>query len=469
VASWCTGLLAPRLVVGTSHTTVGITAGLDGRVLAAALALVLLTTLVVGLGPAWLGSGASVSDRLKQGGRASTGGQRRVRQLLVAGQMGLALTLLAAGGLLVRGLALLADRHPGWNPDGLLTAMIWTPPRVDQPALLQRFERIRHDVSRLPGVEHAALSSWLPLPNFTTRSIRATVRIEGQEPPNPATAPLMYVNPIAPDYLDTLGIRVLEGRGFRPEDGPDAPPVALVNQSMARHFWPGQSPIGKRLASADADPHWRTVVGVVPDVGFAASLEPPLTRFESYRPFAQNMTGAAAVTVRSKRRPEALIEEVRRAVAAVDPDWLVWEAMPARALMNRSLANFEMTGWLVAGCAALGVVLAALGVYGLFAGFVIDRTREIGLRLALGAHSLQVLWLVLRQGLRLALVGAALGVLGAAAGVRLLIAVTPELPPQHPALVAAMAVLLLAVALLACWLPARRAAALDPMAALRSE
>jgi putative ABC transport system permease protein len=470
LASWCTGMLAPRLVVGTSHTTVGVTAALDGRVLAAALAMVLVTALGVGLVPGWLSSAASVSERLKHAGRASTGrAQPRARQLLVAGQMGLALTLLAAGGLLVRGLSLLGDRHPGWNPDGLLTAMIRPAPGVDDRDRLQPFALIQQRLSVLPGVERAALSSWLPLPNFTTRSIKSTFRAEGQVVASPATAPLAYVNSIDPEYLATLGMTVIEGRGFRPDDGPGGLPVVIINQAIARQFWPGQSPIGRRIGNASGDPRWRTIVGVVADVGFAASLEPLLTRFEIYRPFAQYPTAGASVTLRSQRRPDSLVEDVRRAVASVDPEWLVWEAMPARALMNRSLANFEMTGWIVAGCAALGVVLAALGVYGLFAGFVVDRRREIGVRVALGAQRPQVLWLVMRQGLRLALAGVVVGVVGAGLAVRLLVAVTPELPEQHPAVVAAMAALLVVVAVFACWLPARRAAGVDPMVALRSE
>jgi hypothetical protein len=331
------------------------------------------------------------------------------------------------------------------------------------------YDRLQQRLTAIPGVQQVSMSWWLPLENFSTRAVRDTFRTEEQPAPTPATATLAHVNAITPEYLATLGIAVREGRGFRADDGPQALPVALVSEGLARRLWPGQSPLGKRIGRAEGAPGWRTIVGVVGDVGFAGSLAPPSTPFHVYRPLAQNLTGGVAVTLRSQRRPEELTTELGRAVAAVDPDVMVWEALPARDLMSRSLANFEMTAWVVAAFAAIGVLLAALGVYGLFAAFVVDRRREIGVRLALGARTAQVLWLVLRQGLRLVLAGALLGLAGAAATTRLLAAITPGLPVQHPAVVLALAMLLIAVAAFACWLPARRAAAVDPMVVLQQE
>jgi putative ABC transport system permease protein len=470
LADWCMGLLAPRLIVGTAQVTVGVPAALDGRIVAFALALVVLTAVIMGTLPAWLMSGTAMTGGLRRGDRGSTDrSQPRLRRALVTGEVALALILLTGGGLFTRGLHLLRESDPGFRPHSLLTATVTLPSqRYDTPAgRFTMLERVRERSAALPGVQSSALASWLPLANYTTRSFRESFAVEGATAPPTEAAPLMYVNAVSLDYFSTMGIPVRQGRAFLGSDRPDGEPVVIINEAMARQFWPDGSAVGKRIRSLPGQGGWRTVVGVVGDVRFAGSLETPLTPFQTYRPMSQTPAVSAVLSLRAAGAPGALAPGLRRALAELDAELGVWELFTAEALIERALTNLGMTGWVLLGFAGLGLLLAGLGVYGLFAGFVVDRTREIGVRVALGARSGQVVWLVLRGGLRLALVGAAVGVAGAVAAARVLRAVAPELPGSQPGLVAALSVLLVAVALFACWLPARRAAALDPVIALR--
>jgi cell division protein FtsX len=273
---------------------------------------------------------------------------------------------------------------------------------------------------------------------------------------------------VSPEYFATLGIAVERGRDFLATDGPDGQPVVIVNQATARALWPGEDPIGQRIGPAVGPARWATIVGVVSDVGAAAELREPITRFRTYAPLRQNPRPWVTLVVRT-RSPATTAREIRQAMTSVDPSVSSFEARSVREDVDLLLANLSMLARLLLGFALLGLTLAALGIYGLFAGFVIQRTREIGLRMALGAGAGQVLWLVLGRGLRLALAGAALGLAGSYAAVRLLTSMATELPVYEPAAMVVLPVTLLAVALLASWLPARRAARVDPMVALRAD
>jgi putative ABC transport system permease protein len=479
LAQWLTGVLGPRMTFGVAQITVGVPADVDGRVLIFALGLMLLTALVVGTVPTWLGTRGAVFETLRRGGRGSTDRSRpRLRQGLVVVEMALALVLLVAGGLFVRGLQRLAVDHPGWQVDGLLTARLPLPRARygdDPERRRQLANRLEQRLAQLPGVTSSAVAIWLPLANFRTQARREALYVEGTPPPAPGSEPLTYVNGVSPGFFATLGITLREGRLLTPADVAGKAPVVVVNETMARHFWPGQSAIGKRIDAAQrsdlrAGERWRTVVGVVADVRLAGSLEESVGRFHVYYPLAHAVPGTLTVALRAPGpAPEALIGDLRRVVAELDPELPVYEPLSARALLDRALVNYAMTGWVLFGFALLGLLLAALGVYGLFAGFVAERTREIGVRVALGAQTAQVVWLVLGRGLRLALVGALVGLGGALAVVPVLRSVASELPAHDPMLVVLLALALVAVALLACWLPARRAARLDPLVALRSE
>jgi putative ABC transport system permease protein len=474
VAQWCTRLLAPRMVFGSARVGVGIPVELDPRVLLFALALVAVTGLLVGTVPAWLSSQRAVADGLRRGARGSTDrAHPRLRQGLVIAQMAFALVLLAGGGLFLRGLQRFLGSDPGWKVDGLLTGRITlTGTRYSQREARSLFlERLQERLGSLAGVERSVIAGWLPI--VQSPGFRQPFVLEGTPPPAPGLEPIRYSNAVSLDYFGALGIRLLRGRLFDAGDGANSLRVIVINEAMAQHFWPGQSPLGKRIGrpkeNASSDVSWLTIVGVVSDLKFAANLEEPITLFHTYIPLRQSAAEYFTLALRTRGNPEALISELRRAVADVDPELPVYEPLTARALANRALANISMTAWILFGFALLGLILAALGVYGLFSGYVAQRTREIGVRVALGAQPSQVLALVMGKGLRLAIVGASLGMAGALALVPVFRAVAFELPAAEPTAMAALALTLVGAAMFACWLPARRAAAMDPMVAFRQD
>jgi predicted permease len=274
---------------------------------------------------------------------------------------------------------------------------------------------------------------------------------------------------VTTQYFDTYGIHILEGRAFDPNDITGKPDVAIINQTMARRFWPNESAVGKRIGRPGPDPHWQVVVGVVNDVAFPASLNEPYTRFQAYRPLAQQPWGGITVALRASVPPESLVNSLRAAVAEIDPTQPVHRVRTARSLIDRSLGSISLLGNLLGGFAALGLILAAVGVYGVTSYSVVQRTSEIGIRMALGAKRGHVLWLVMGKGGRLVLSGALIGIVGAYAVGRLLISLIPSLPTRDPAALILISVGMLAIALLACYLPARRATKVDPMVALRYE
>jgi putative ABC transport system permease protein len=476
LAYWSTEYLASR--IRTGDTWMPLEIPLDGRVVGFALALVLIIALAVGMVPAWLSTRGQIIDELRRGGRSIGNPSRsRLRQVLVITEMGLALLLLTAAGLFMRGLERFVDRDPGWQVDGVLTARITlpgaryargAPPAVAAQRFKEFFDQLEPKLAGIQGVEHSALSWSLPLWNYRLGAFA----VAGRPPPTPDAAPVAYLNAVTPDYFATLGIAVREGRPFQAVDGPNVEPGAIINETMARHFWPGQSAIGKRIsdvANPSSPRDWQTIVGVVSDVRFAANLGEPASPFQIYAPFAQKSSVSALVALRGPAAPESLARELRKAVAEIDGELPVHQVKTAGQWIDGYLANFSMIALILSCFAVLGVILAALGVYGLFSSFVVQRTREIGIRVALGAQSGQVLWLVLGKGLRLAAIGAAVGVAAGAAVAPVLTSVAAELPAHDPTMVILLAGVLVAVALFACWLPARRATALNPMVSLRRD
>ena len=443
---------------------------LDFSVFAFALLCSLATGLIFGTVPAWLASRADVNQALRENARGSTAGrgQQRLRQALIVGEVAFALVLLTGAGLFLRGLYRFTRLDPGWRIDGLLTAQVGLqgsnyangPQRA---AFAREFEeRLR----ALPGVRQVALSASQPIWGFNSSG---SFRVEGQPEPQPGQWPEIFFEPVTPQYFETLGVRFLEGRAFTPADTTDRPAVVIVNEATARRFWPNESPIGKRLGRPGQDPRWQEVVGVVNDLAFPANLSDPYTRFQAFRPMAQSPQSHLTIMLRTSAAPEALANAVRAAAAAIDPTQPVHRVRTARSLVDQGLGNISLLGTLLGAFAALGLALAAIGIYGVTSYSVIQRTGEIGIRMALGARRRDVLWLVLAKGARPILLGAALGVGGAYAVARLLVAAIPTLPTRDPATLPAITLVLVTVALLACYLPARRAAKVDPMVALRHE
>jgi len=456
LAGWSNDLLVRQFVVG-GETVLSLPLNL--RVLGFALAVSSASGLAFGLVPAWLASRTDVNDALKQGSRGMTTdrAQHRVQHGLIIGQVALALVLLAGAGLVVSGLRGFAAMDPGWRVEGMTLGYLTLPESKygDGDRLRAFADRIEMRLAALPGVERMALCWNLPIRQF---NVSSSFNLEGRPEPPKGFAQECFVNGVTPGYFNTLGMQLLAGRDFTTADNTNRPPVVIINETMARVFWPEGPPIGQRVNGAE-------IVGVVSNVRFPANPAELRTPFQTYRPFAQEPRGWLNIVLRGNVPPEIL----RRAVADVDPDQPVGDPGPVRADVARSLDNWAVGGRLLSIFALLGLSLAALGIYGVISGFVVRRSGEIGVRMALGAQLRNVLWLVIGKGLRLALIGTAIGLIGAWGISRLLASVLPELPDSDPSVLGIVAVLLVAVTILACWLPARRAARIDPMEALRSE
>ena len=383
-----------------------------------------------------------------------------------------ALVLLAGAGFFLRGLQRLAARDPGWRPAGLITGTVTLPDTlptdryVNEDVRRAFYDRLLQRLGQLPGVEHASLSSSLPIFAYNSSSNFA---VEGRADPPKGQEPLADFVYVTPDFFSTVGLQLMAGHLFPENIRATGPRLALINETMARQCWPGQDPIGKRFGDPDPTKRdWVEVLGVVRDVGFVANLGLPDTRFQVYRPLVQDPWGYLSIALRA-RAPETLAKPLRQAVAELDPDLPVADLHTIVQAVDQAEHNVHVANQLLAGFALLGLVLAAIGLYGVISTLVAQRTQEFGIRLALGAQTRDVLWLVIGKSFALTALGSLIGCLGAAGLVRLLGQLMPGLPGGDPLVVVAMVAVLLAVAVGACLLPARRATRVDPLTALRSE
>ena len=457
LAHWTNQWLALRLEEGGRPM---LRLELNFAVLGFALLVSTLSGLAFGLVPAWLASRADLNTALKQGARDGGGSSRhRLRHGLIVAQVALALMLLVGAGLVVNGLGRFSTADPGWRIDGLHAGYLNLPNATypDADARRRFAESLQEKLASMPGAERAAVANALPV-----SGARSHIGLSVESSATPVTSSLSSLTIVSPGYFATLGIRLLEGREFARSDTANGAAVVIVNESFAKACWPGSSAIGQRIGQPDA---WQEIVGVVADVRSATDPGEPTTRFQCYRPLAQDAASGLAVAVRGHVTGDLL----RRAVAELDPDLPLSEAGSVRAQVGRFFGQVAVAGWLLAAFAGLGLLLAALGTYGVIAGFVNQRTNEIGVRMALGAQIRDVLWLVLGRGLRLSVAGLVIGSLGAFGMARVLSSITPGLKPNAPGVFALAGGLLLAVAFLACWIPARRASRVDPMTALRTD
>jgi putative ABC transport system permease protein len=443
---------------------------LDWRVLGFAIAAAFATAFFVGVAPAWLVSRLQVNHMLKGGTRGSTAdpSHHRFRNSLIVGQLALALVLLAGAAAFARGINQLAARELGWNPAPLLTGKVSLRGDGDQARTFRALRQLHERLTALPGVERASIDLDLPLYGFAPGQ-RAYV-IEGRERPTPGHEPTALTNAVSPEYFDTVATPILRGRGVLLSDTLDSPRVVVINETMARTLFPRGNAIGHRLGRVDRDPQWAEIVGVARDVRFLGLTDPP-TAFQVYQPLSQETWGFVSATVRASSPAAAatLVQPFRRAVAEFDPDIAVLNLMPVLATIADANRGLVLITQLLSGFAALGLFLAALGIYGVIARLVAQRTPEIGLRMALGATLDHVLRLVLGAGLRMTLVGVTLGLLGAIALTRVLDTQLPGLATNNAVTISAAAVLLLVVSIIACYLPARRASKVDPLVAMRTD
>ncbi len=464
----------------------------DGPVLAFTLAASLITGILFGIAPALHGSAIDLRESLNETSAAAPPGRRRLTGALVVAEVALALVLLTGAGLLVKSTYRLLHVQLGFDPQDVLTAEVSLPQHKYVDAKLIRalspgataraaafFDELVAGVAALPGVRGAGAVSALPLAgdNWGKR----LVLWDRPLPANADELPEIQYRVVAGDYFRTLGIRV-SGRSFDARDTLQAPLVAIVNQALVRRDFPGQDPIGKEISTnaprelspvGTVPPDWRpqrfTIVGVADDVRTAALDRPPGPLV--YVPYAQGAEGSLSMflVARAERDPAALIAAVRETVRRLDPDQAVGTVSTYDARLSRAVAQPRLQTILLGAFAAVALLLAAIGIYGVMAVAVVQRTKEIGIRMALGAVRRDVVTLVVRQGFTLAAAGLTLGVVGALAVTRVLRSLLFSVSATDPAVFGGIIALLAGVALVACYLPARRAARVDPMTALRHE
>ena len=438
----------------------------DLRVLTFAMVASLATGLVFGIVPAVRASRVDLASALNEGGRrtGSDRRSRRARSALVVAQVALAMVLLVAAGLLTRSMARLLAVSPGFDPAGLLTAGVQPPARdfADQRARHQAFAAMVERISELPGVTAATASSLVP---FSEQEDFYGFRIEGRPVERGAQEPDARFYIVAPGYFETLRIPVRQGRSLTPADDERAPKVVLVNRRFAELFFPNENPIGRRLVSGSDE--FRTIVGVVENVSYSGLDATP--KAELYVPYTQQDTQNMILVVRTAGDPLALIAPVRAAVREAARGTPLAEVATMERMIGASVAQRRLSMALLGTFAVLALVLASVGIYGVLSYAVAERSREIGIRRALGARDGQVVGMVVGEGMRLVIVGVAAGVAAAFASTRLMRGLLYGVGASDPATFVVVTVIVGAVALAASYLPARRAARVDPTEALRAE
>ncbi len=441
---------------------------LDWRVIGFTAGVALLTGLIFGTAPALQAARVDLNEALKEGGRGGGSvGRHRLRSLLVVAEVALSLVLLIGAGLMMRSFLRLQQVNPGFSPEHVLTARVnLRGARYDKPEMRQAFfKQLLERIGALPGVQALGGTSNLPMRGTWGRSLT----VEGYPVLSVGQAPMIFHNVITPNYLRAMGISLLAGRDFTDADTRDAPKVAIVDERLAREYWPNESPLGKRVRFGppeDNEP-WHTIVGVVGEV---KQERLDLTRRRSvYLPYGEISVGGLTLALRATASPESLTAALRRELKAIDPDLPLTQVLMMDEIVARSVWQPRLYVILFGVFAAVALILAALGIYGVMSYAVTQQRQEIGVRLALGAQRRDVLQLVLSRGMKLIALGLAAGLTAAFGLTRLMQTLLFNVNATDPLTFAMIALLLTLVALLACYIPARRATKVDPMITLRYE
>ena len=443
--------------------------GFDWHVFAYSFAAALFTGVFVGLWPAFRASRADLNSILQEGGRSdsSGSGRHRLRSALVVAQVAGSLMLLIVAGLFVRSLRHAETMYLGFDPDQVLSLNM-DPHQIgyDEARTTEFYRQLESRTRALPGVQAVSFAFDTPM----TGSVKTgTVTFEGQTVPLGQQPPSLFFNSVDPTYFEALRVPLLRGRAFTESDNQTAPPVVIVNQTMADKFWPRQDALGKRFSLKTAAGPAKTlqVVGVAANGKYLLVAEDPTPFF--YVPLAQNYTSARALQVRSSVPPETLLAPVQAEIYKLAPDLPVTEAKTMKQAIGDDLLEYRLGAAVATVMGAIGLLLAVIGIYGIVSFSAAQRTREIGIRMALGGSARDVIRLILQQGVGMVMVGLGVGVLAALGITRVMTGLLVGVSPSDPLTYATVALLLAAVALLACWIPARRATRVDPGVALRYE
>jgi putative ABC transport system permease protein len=468
LAVWSTRLLLnflPRGLPRIDETT------LDGRVFGFALGVALLTGVLFGLAPAFRAGRTDLTEALREGSLGTGDGKRRnrFRSSLVVAQIAVSLVLLVCAGLLVGSFWRLQQVDPGFDAKNIITLRISLPDtRYDESQVENFYERLLSRIETLPGVTSASAGSAPPL---TKLNSEVAFAIEDAPAESEGHYPVSFYRVIRPNYFRTLNIPLLQGRDFEARDTTDSTPVAIVNESLARKYFPHENPLGRRinpgLKSSDQGRQWREIIGVVKDVRHATLAQE--SGAELYVPHSQKQWGTLTLVARTSNDPVSIVGAVRREVAALDKNVPLYSVETLEEYVAAALAQQRFQTLLLTLFATVALILTAVGLYGLVSYSVAQRTREIGIRIALGARIVDVLKLIVKGGLALALTGVGLGLAGALALTRFIASLLFGVSATDAATFITVSVVLLAVTLLACYLPARRATRVDPLVALRYE
>jgi putative ABC transport system permease protein len=458
-------------VVSRGDNGVGVDIKLDWHVLSWAFVVCLLTAVAFGVAPALFALRLDLNGTLKSGSRGNTGdrGHRRFRQLLIVGQFTLAMVLLAGAALFVRGLHELNNRRYGWESDELVTGTMLLPiatyPGDKEMTDFQRV--VLERLEALPGVLSASVSYSLP---FFGLSEPRKYLVEGREPREPGHEPAALINGVSSHYFETVGTRVLEGRTFDARDTLTSPRVFIVNEAMARGLFGEESPIGRRIARAGVDAvEWGEIVGVVADVQSVAP-EPSPVAYQLYQPMAQEARPYNEIAVRTTGvAASTVVDGIRMTMMSLDANLPVRKLQPAAMTIARANYQLGVLATVLSSLAVLGLGLATLGVYGVIARTMAQRTLEFGVRIALGAQARDISRLVLTSAGKLAILGSGIGLLGAIGVSKMIVAGFPAIQTNSVPVLVGVTLLLIAIAQIACYIPARKASRISPIETLRSE